>query len=515
MTPALSQVLNKGQPDITSRLAKRSVDTLNPSFFSLVDLILATLGSDSAEAVTSALRLVSILLRQHHHYATGSLVRVLPAKEASAKRTLGILRQETTGLLQLATELGGDAGMDETYDNSLKDALAMIESHDCSREHPSLKMLNGHQEEDEDTPPRVPRPSMYKHRLRMDDPLMLALISLLDQFFVNEIEVNLALTEVLAHLASCPYVKLEGWLAVEPSVYQTLKDAQKLRPTSFDGSELYIGDDEEELEQQRIKAYKKASRILDAQPKHQPSLVMILHKLKDDLNAATADIEDFEQLIASRKRAFEGAAEMEDDMAQAPPSFARRGILSSGARSPRSPAISSNTPAADVTPRGRGIAEMMGLPPLYDMIAGKSKPGRSPSGTLRSKASQSTIGQRSASVSTKAVSPRVSRNLRGSIAEEPPLSPLRSPAIPVDTSFNVFERSITFSLDGEGCLTPSSLRGDIDPFEGREEEEDEDAPKATLSRVLTNVIILQEFILELAAIMQVRAGLFDGDVSFG
>lgn len=64
-------------------------------------------------------------------------------------------------------------------------------------------------------------------------------------------------------------------------------------------------------------------------------------------------------------------------------------------------------------------------------------------------------------------------------------------------------------------MTPSSLRGDIDPFEGREEEEDEDAPKATLSRVLTNVIILQEFILELAAIMQVRAGLFDGDVSFG
>ena len=36
----------------------------------------------------------------------------------------------------------------------------------------------------------------------------------------------------------------------------------------------------------------------------------------------------------------------------------------------------------------------------------------------------------------------------------------------------------------------------------------------TLSHLLTNIIILQEFILELAAIIQVRASLF-GEVDFG
>lgn len=38
--------------------------------------------------------------------------------------------------------------------------------------------------------------------------------------------------------------------------------------------------------------------------------------------------------------------------------------------------------------------------------------------------------------------------------------------------------------------------------------------ETTLSHLLTNIVILQEFILELAAIIQVRASLF-GEVQFG
>jgi len=77
-----------------------------------------------------------------------------------------------------------------------------------------------------------------------------------------------------------------------------------------------------------------------------------------------------------------------------------------------------------------------------------------------------------------------------------------------EQEFNVFEQSVTFALDDSGNLTPLNDE-DTDPFDLRQTR-----PKATLSRVLTNVIILQDFVLELTAIMQVRAGLFDGDVSF-
>lgn len=470
---------------------RKQQDALNPSFFSLVDLILATLQSTNSEAITAGLRLVSIIMRQQHQYAIGSLVRVLPAKQSSPRRTLGVLVQDTSELIQLAEEIGGAHINNDSYDNSLKDALAMIESHDCSKVHPSLIMLNGNGSESSESNPRVTKPAVYKHRLRMDDPLMLALLSLMDQFFVNEIEVNLVLTEVLAHLASCPYVCLEGWLAAEPSVSQTIIDAQSIQNASFDGTELYIEDDEKELEQQRIRAYEKACQIPHLKPKHQPSLVMILHKLRDDLEHATSTITDFNELVASRKRAFEGAAEMEDDASKSSPAFSRR------AKSPGSP----RSPLASVkdsmgSPKDRSITGMMslGLPPIFELIAGKPKTTASPTKPLSTRTSHSNIEPLSSAPSTR--------------PEGEVLSPTVAPPVQPEQEFNVFEQSVTFALDESGSLTPLDHEN-TDPF-----DVNQDHPKATLSRVLTNVIILQDFTLELAAIMQVRAGLFDGDISY-
>ena len=46
-----------------------------------------------------------------------------------------------------------------------------------------------------------------------------------------------------------------------------------------------------------------------------------------------------------------------------------------------------------------------------------------------------------------------------------------------------------------------------------EEQEEEEEKLVSVSHVLTNVILLQEFLMELAALVQVRAGLF-GEVRF-
>lgn len=468
----------------------KSQDVLNSSFFNLVDLILATIKSTNSEAVTAALRLVALIMRQNHQYAIGSLVRVLPAKQ-SVRRTIGVLLQEVTDLLRLAEEIGESSIENDSYENSLQDALAMIESHDCSKVHPSLLMLHGHGSESAESASQVTKPAVYKHRLRLDDPLMLALLSLLDQFFVNEIEVNLALTEVLAHLASCPYVCLEGWLAAEPSVSQTIIDAQSIQNTSFDGTELYMEEDKEGLEQKRIRAYKKACQIPPTQSRHQPSLVMILHRLKDDLENATAMIADFKQLVASRKRAFEGASEMEDDASRSSLAFSRRAKSSGRAVNAPSSVSSPRTQNSTIrSPNDRSIAGIMstGLPPLFELIAGKPKVSASPTKTLSTRTSHSTIAPLSPAASARAGGPAL-------------------PSTEAEQEFNVFEQNVTFALDECGGLTP--IGSEQDPFELRE-----DQPKATLSRVLTNVIILQDFVLELAAIMQVRAGLCDGDVAF-
>jgi hypothetical protein len=93
----------------------------------------------------------------------------------------------------------------------------------------------------------------------------------------------------------------------------------------------------------------------------------------------------------------------------------------------------------------------------------------------------------------------------------------------------VLARKITFPLDHEvkkATRVSSKGTGDaeVEPIEeGRtpadepDEDDDDDSTDVdhsddvrvvSLSHVMTNIVILQEFILELAAVMQVRASMF-------
>jgi hypothetical protein len=55
--------------------------------------------------------------------------------------------------------------------------------------------------------------------------------------------------------------------------------------------------------------------------------------------------------------------------------------------------------------------------------------------------------------------------------------------------------------------------GEVEMEEQSEVKGEAEQSLVTVSHVLTNVIVLQEFLLELAALVQVRAGLF-GEVRF-
>jgi hypothetical protein len=50
--------------------------------------------------------------------------------------------------------------------------------------------------------------------------------------------------------------------------------------------------------------------------------------------------------------------------------------------------------------------------------------------------------------------------------------------------------------------------------EDAEDNEQEDIREASLLHIITNVVILQEFVLELVALIQIRASLFN-EVKFG
>ncbi|RUP50273.1 Retinoic acid induced 16-like protein-domain-containing protein [Jimgerdemannia flammicorona] len=69
------------------------------------------------------------------------------------------------------------------------------------------------------TPVPLPSPKVHipRHRVRQTDPLLQILLGLLSHFFAQSSELNLALTGVISALAVCPYRSLEGWLAFRES----------------------------------------------------------------------------------------------------------------------------------------------------------------------------------------------------------------------------------------------------------------------------------------------------------
>lgn len=99
----------------------------------------------------------------------------------------------------------------------------------------------------------------------------------------------------------------------------------------------------------------------------------------------------------------------------------------------------------------------------------------------------------------------------------PPVPKTSVPPIP----FPNLRSSTTSSVDGEagGGAGGSSKADSVDEDSVLDDKEEEQKDKkrtdklVSVSHVLTNVIVLQEFLLELAALVQVRAGLF-GEVRF-
>jgi hypothetical protein len=74
------------------------------------------------------------------------------------------------------------------------------------------------------------------------------------------------------------------------------------------------------------------------------------------------------------------------------------------------------------------------------------------------------------------------------------------------------------SIDADSVLEQDDKDSDASSTQSEETEpnaepKDPEGPEITLGHLLTNVIILQEFILEIAALVEVRASLF-GEVVY-
>jgi hypothetical protein len=465
-------------------------ERLNPSLFNLVDLVLGSTGSRNAQTVSAALKLTAVILGKNHGYALGSLVKVMHVHHQEPYRTVGSLNVELETYLNLAINIAGEDGVDEAYDSHLKDIQSLLESHPCSLKaialpETSLKSqgyFNTAESSGRDVDP---------HYLLPEDPLFQSLMDLLLRFLTNDIETNLALTETIIGMGTCSQLRLEGWLAVDPADYQ------------FED----IGPEPTEFTNDNFRDLLMASRFPTWRPSASPQLLVCLQQLEAQVAALRADIMDWDEHIANRKTAFQFHEEMHEAMKMSTPQQkpTRQPSDTPGSWTPQIPKHmldNPTTPSRTQSPRGRkeALAEQRNAPAISpapsrfggQTLVGSPSRGLSPLPAPQAAKRQTTlfsdIDANFAGLKNSEFHKRRIRFRRpaGSQAVEVLLSKYQPP--------------------------PKDDVDDTKPV-GDEEEEQDDIREASLLHVITNVVILQEFILELVALMQIRASLF-GEIKY-
>lgn len=450
----------------------------SPELFNLADLVQSSIRSINVETVIAAFKLMTVLLQKNHPYAVETIIKVdAPLQEAS-QRTHGALNAELTAYLSIAEKIGGNAGLDEAYAALLKDAQRHVELHCCSAPLLTLGSLGI-----PSTAHRLVASTLDEtkdlavHVLQFGDHFFAQITKLLENFFTNNIELNLSLTETVLNLASCPQMRLEGWLAVNPSHYR------------FPPAESLTHANESHSDVQRMQ---RARHEPQWAPSHAPILLQTFSSLENQIEMLMIKIPSFGQLISTRKQAFRLHDEISDALLATP-----QQVRTTPSQPPSSPTPS--RPSA-----GSTLNRLLSGPDLQ---------------TARSASPRGRTSMRPdlppAQLSSPSPNYRVASSITSPARGSPSLRPVedvRSVVVgqgPEDLLSDIIEGANS-ELLGTKVEFPLRLPTETSVKEAAVESR---ITTVSLSHVLTNVVVLQEFILELSAVMQVRASLF-GEVVF-
>ncbi|KAL4891794.1 Retinoic acid induced 16-like protein-domain-containing protein [Aspergillus ambiguus] len=290
-------------------------------------------------------------------------------------------------------------------------------------------------------------------QIRQEAPIIQELLHCLEDFFTNSVIVNLALTEVLMSIASSHLISLDGWLLVDPSKYD-YGDSNTTQPATI-------------MEQIQM-AHQEPSWSSD----DTPSLTSVLQQLVQRIQQWRQEVPDFDILVAARRDLLH----QEDD----PTRYSRADASSNPPTRASSERPSRKAPReADVgSPRGRKSRPL-------DLQALTSSPKRS------------VVGSPLREPSVKSVQSRDSSAVRAATAAEELRKRLAQPFVETTVPKSaLMDESPEDATDNQG-----EDEGDSSIMDGNPQS-------ATLGHVLTNVVILYEFLLEIAAMVQARGTIF-------
>ena len=550
---SMSAARKRKSMDLATMMAEKSESAPTPLLFNLVDLILACLRSHNQQTIHVTLQLISAILKRHHRYAVITLLQtdVLPGK--TTHRTVGAHEQEVEYLLSLAASVGGQEDFDAAYENVLQDVMTRLESHTCSLKliAPRALVANPTLPGVSDSVPGAPR-DVREHTLRADDLLLNSLLDLLETFFVNAVDTNLSVTETLVDLAICGYMSIEGWLARSPGGYAYDEDdATATSPTTDGGDDAVLPADHVNSEEsERRKGMENCRRRPKWTQQSVPRFLKVLKHLCDQITQYKEAIPRFDELLQQRREAFHTADMMLENQPPARSTPARQGTPErpsldelSRSGSPSRPSAFEGlaqrllselgTPSRSASPRGRkelsrssGAASPVGallstpkgpLVPPKEHIFSAHDPSRSAmSRGLSPSSARDDNGRDSSAMSDASAFAAVDQSILsrkiGLPADEMAPIPLRFDKKPLPEPINEAEVEAE-QHDGDAMQKAEDGQAgqDADARSGGDDEEDEsdsDEISVSVSHVLTNVIVFQSFLFELASLMQVRAGLF-------
>ncbi|GLB34967.1 putative retinoic acid induced 16-like protein [Lyophyllum shimeji] len=494
--------------------------------FTLRDLLLSNLKSSSQPTATSALQLLQSVLLQHPQLAMDRLLIVTPDPTATSFPHPSMVTA-LSGAATTATEFeaaddedtfvypgaGHDSQTDQlssapqfcqpettysTHEREMGLYLTLVSRVDPSHSSDafstgydhylrdalfSIQNQSAYQLTDDDLSDPTSRRKL-KHRLNVNDPVLSLVLEALRRFFSNTPEFNIALTGLLATLAMHPDCSLAGWLTFASN------DTQRQEDLNIGTDAFFTGDDGDDrsIDFSIEKKLATDTNFLPAasmDEKSRPVIHTIFHGLVTQLERYRAAVDNFDKFLLERRQGLLFSENMTDALNFSLELMDEPIPLVSPAEPPTSPRPKPKPSAASsfvsfLTPKKHKTAP---TPAPSDPVTPLKTPG-----------------------DTKTMASPFGRHYQdtGSIVVEPFVAPI-PPSGPWTPA-----KSAKWSARDDDVFTSSGWNDDASRISEAVEELEERPTKpetVTLSQLLDNVVILEESIKELVAIIHARRSL--------
>lgn len=485
--------------------------------FTLKDLLLSNLKSKRQAAATSALQLLQTMLVYHPQVTTSHILLVISDAFATSfphpalLRTQGnyssVMQEEEDEEFRYPGEdhLDFNSAVDEslfiqpetTYSTHERETalyLALVSKVDPLHDHDMDSFSTGYDHYLHDALLSIQRQPVYwqsldvsgakqlqfKHRLHVNDPILSHLLESLTTFFSNTPDFNIGLTGVLATLALHPDRSLAGWLT-----FAIAEGGNIVSKSCFNGEMLEDDGDDRSIDFNIEEKLASDANILPASSideKSRPVMYAIYHGLVTQLERYRQSVEHFDKFLLERRRGLLFSENLTDALSLALDPNESSQVLKpeiEPVHQPPKPKLRQSTSSSLVsflTPRKSKTVKPVPEP----------NPTTPPQTNLTKSIIASPFGthyQHTGSVKVEPLIPEISPS-----SVWTPSSKMKK--------FTVGEEDIFGSAWNERSL--ANLE---------EEEIQEKLPSVSLSHLLDNVVILEESIKELVAIIHARRSL--------